>query len=217
MYASNLSLGILGNAFSRTPTVTGWIFRAHPHRSPTPLCACKTVISPPVIVLNRESPRILAQMERNARPSGPATPALSIFLNALFVFHCIFLPTENTGASQSGERKSSGGLWDLCCGRCLSDQPNTNIRFHGGEREEDASPAARWAAQPSYSWAASFIPKVLGSKLVGCFSFFFFLMQPDYINVFNHCDSVCWLQLLNQRGSHACTCSDFTTGEGEQV
>lgn len=134
----------------------------------SPLCM-QDCYFPPVIVLSPESPRILAQMERNVRPSGPATPALSIFLNALFVFHCIFLPTENTGASQGGERKSGGGLWDLCCGRCLSDQPNTNIRFHGGEREEDTSPAARWAAQLSYSGAASFIPKVLGSRLVGCF------------------------------------------------
>lgn len=51
----------------------------------------------PVIILSTESPRILAEMERNAQPSRPATPALSILLNALFVFfNCIFSKPQNT-------------------------------------------------------------------------------------------------------------------------
>lgn len=52
-------------------------------------CAWETVISP-VIILRPESPRILAEMERNAQHPCSATPALSILLNALFVFSRIF-------------------------------------------------------------------------------------------------------------------------------
>lgn len=85
---ANLSLGILGNAFSRTPTVTEWILE-YLSQSPTPVCTWETVISL-VIILSTESPRILAGMERNVQHPHPATPALSISLNALFVFNCIF-------------------------------------------------------------------------------------------------------------------------------
>lgn len=56
-----------------------------------------------IITLSSESPRILAEMERNVEHSRLATPALSILLNAVFVFHSILSKPKTLERLKEGE------------------------------------------------------------------------------------------------------------------
>lgn len=89
---SNLSLGILGNAFSRTPTVTEWLLE---YSSPSMQSVTNSLLRmgdcyfPRNYIKYRISQSISWNGEECAALS-PSHPALSIFLNALFVFDCVF-------------------------------------------------------------------------------------------------------------------------------
>lgn len=89
---SNLSLGILGNAFSRTPTVTEWLLE---YSSPSMQSVTNSLLRmgdcyfPRNYIKHRISQSISWNGEECAALS-PSHPALSIFLNALFVFDCVF-------------------------------------------------------------------------------------------------------------------------------
>lgn len=67
----------------------------------------------PLITLSTESPRMLAEMERNVQHSRPAAPALSTLLNTLFVFDCILSKLKTLDVLKEEEERSRRAVGSL--------------------------------------------------------------------------------------------------------
>lgn len=168
-------------------------------QSQTPCWTWKTVISP-VITLSTESPRILAPNERNVQRSQPGHHGI-VYSSECHVCFLTFSVNQENIRSFSGKRKINGRsrLWDLCCCRyrCLSDQPNTDIRFHG--QRKNTSPADKRTAWKTSSWVQ--LKSHPNSRWV---------LHEKHWAVLLHCSNIAFelhfIEILHPRIKTACTC-----------
>lgn len=111
-FTSNLSLGILGNAFSYSRSNTVNLAESNPaaSQSPAPRCARQINISP-LITFSRISQNICSNAEE-CSASRPATRQHCLYFWMLCLFSVVFplnLNPPNTGASQGKSSAATGG------------------------------------------------------------------------------------------------------------
>lgn len=157
-------------------------------------CAWETVISP-VIILRPESPRVLAEMERNAQHSCSAVPALSIHLNALFVFSCIFSKPKTLELLKEEEE------WTQRAVGSLLPRIQMFIRStkHGYKVSWQGKGGRHVASSEMSCTAECFTSCQLHSKS-SCSKLLVLKLQRNIIKVFSLCNTLHSFSLLNHTG-----------------